>query len=87
MRADERIRVREPLHICLGCRSKSKKCDKQLTHIVRVINSAIYLIKEYERTLVRIDPWYAILPKHTSYLHYHIRSILLPSHAQLKQNL
>ncbi len=22
--------------ICLGCRSKSKKCDKQLTHIVRV---------------------------------------------------
>ena len=25
-----------PLQICLGCRSKSKKCDKQLTHIVRV---------------------------------------------------
>ena len=26
----------EPLRICLGCRSKSKNCDKQLTHIVRV---------------------------------------------------
>ena len=26
----------EPLQICLECRSKSKKCDKQLTHIVRV---------------------------------------------------
>jgi hypothetical protein len=37
LRADERVRVLEPLRICLGCRSKSKKCDKQLTHIVRVI--------------------------------------------------
>jgi hypothetical protein len=36
LRADERVRVQEPLQICLGCRSKSKKCDKQLTHIVRV---------------------------------------------------
>jgi hypothetical protein len=31
------VRVQEPLQICLGCRSKSKKCDKQLTHIVRVM--------------------------------------------------
>ena len=30
------VRVQRPLQICLGCRSKSKKCDKQLTHIVRV---------------------------------------------------
>ena len=34
--ADARVRVQEPLQICLECRSKSKKCDKQLTHIVRV---------------------------------------------------
>ena len=27
----------KPLRICLECRSKSKKCDKQLTHIVRVM--------------------------------------------------
>src|SRR4030042_51444 len=31
------VRVQEPLQICLECRSKSKKCDKQLTHIVRVM--------------------------------------------------
>jgi len=37
LRADERVRVQQPLQICLGCRSESKKCDKQLTHIVRVI--------------------------------------------------
>jgi len=43
MRAYARIRVQRPLLICLGCRSKSKKCDKQLTFIVRVIASAIYI--------------------------------------------
>jgi len=37
LRADERVRVQEPLRICLESRSKSKKCDKQLTLIVRVI--------------------------------------------------
>jgi hypothetical protein len=36
LRADARVRVQEPLQICLECRNKSKKCDKQLTHIVRV---------------------------------------------------
>ena len=36
MRADARVRVQEPLQICLRCRSKSKNRDKQLTHIVRV---------------------------------------------------
>ena len=38
LRADARVRVQELLQICLECRSKSKKCDKQLTHIVRVIS-------------------------------------------------
>jgi hypothetical protein len=37
MRADARVRVQQPLQIYLECRGKSKKCDKQLTHIVRVI--------------------------------------------------
>ena len=36
LRADAGVLVQEPLPICLGCRSKSKKCDKQLTFIVRV---------------------------------------------------
>jgi len=36
LRADARVRVQGSLQICLECRSKSKKCDKQLTHIVRV---------------------------------------------------
>ena len=43
LRADERVRVQQPLQICLGCRSKSKKCDKQLTHIVRVMRSLFIL--------------------------------------------
>jgi len=38
LRTDARVRVQEPLQICLGSRSKSKKCDKRLTHIVRVIS-------------------------------------------------
>ena len=42
LRADERVRVQRPLQICLRCRSKSKKCDKQLTHIVRVIGCCYY---------------------------------------------
>jgi hypothetical protein len=37
LRADERVRVQRLLQICLEGRSKSKKCDKQLTHIVRVM--------------------------------------------------
>jgi hypothetical protein len=37
LRAGARIRVQESLQICLESRSKSKKCDKRLTHIVRVI--------------------------------------------------
>ena len=36
LRADVGVRVQQALQICLGSRSKSKKCDKQLTHIVRV---------------------------------------------------
>jgi len=41
LHADERVRVQEPLQICLECRSKSKNRDKQLTHIVRVIRRSI----------------------------------------------
>jgi hypothetical protein len=37
--ADARVRVQQPLQICLEGKSKSKKCDKQLTHIVRVRQS------------------------------------------------
>ena len=44
LRADERVRVQELLRTCLECRSKSKKCDKQLTHIVRVIASALLIL-------------------------------------------
>jgi hypothetical protein len=36
LRADARVRVQQPLQIYLERRNKSKKCDKQLTHIVRV---------------------------------------------------
>ena len=39
LRADVRVRVQAPLQSCLGSRSKSKNCDKQLTHIVRVMRS------------------------------------------------
>jgi hypothetical protein len=36
LRTDARVRVHPPLQICHECRNKSKKHDKQLTHIVRV---------------------------------------------------
>jgi len=42
-RADARVRVQQTLRICLECRSKSKKCDKQLTHIVRVMVSCYFI--------------------------------------------
>ena len=38
------VRVQEPLQSCLGSRSKSKKHDKQLTHIVRVMVCSYLLI-------------------------------------------
>jgi len=41
--ADARVRVQEPLQIRLECRSRSKKCDKQLTHIVRVSVSDLFI--------------------------------------------
>ena len=44
LRADARVRVQRPLRICLECRSNSKKCDKQLTHIVRVSLRYLLLI-------------------------------------------
>jgi hypothetical protein len=42
--ADARVRVHEPLQIYLECRSKSKNRDKQLTHIVRVSTSNLFVI-------------------------------------------
>jgi hypothetical protein len=39
--ADERVRVQWTLRICLGCRSKCKNRDKQLTFIVRVISRPV----------------------------------------------
>ena len=45
--ADARVRVQEPLQICLECRSKSKNHDKQLTHIVRVSISCFITFVTY----------------------------------------
>ena len=42
---DERVRVQRPLRICLGCRSKSKKYDKQLTFIDLVICRLLFFVK------------------------------------------
>jgi hypothetical protein len=52
LKADARIRVQEPLQICLGCRSKSKNRDKQLTHIVRVI-SRLLKVRQFIHYLIR----------------------------------
>jgi len=43
--ADARVRVQQALQICLGSRNKRKKCDKQLTHIVRVIGRHFIIVK------------------------------------------
>jgi len=40
--------VQEPLQICLECRSKSKKCDKQLTHIVRVSSRNYFVVYQQD---------------------------------------
>jgi len=45
LRADERVKVQEPLRICHRSRSKSKNRDKQLTHIVRVSGRFILIIQ------------------------------------------
>ena len=47
---DARVRVQEPLHICLGSRSKSKNRDKQLTHIVRV-SGCFYFFRLYHHQI------------------------------------
>jgi len=58
---DERVRVLEPLQICFERRSQSKKCDKQLTHIVGVaiiifINLFIIsiLTSHYEKVKIKM---------------------------------
>jgi hypothetical protein len=45
LRADARVRVQVTLQICFECRSKSKKCDKQLTFIVRVSTCFLFFKK------------------------------------------
>ena len=51
LRVDARVRVQEPLQIYLGSRSKSKKCDKQLTHIVRVSGAFLFFSYIYPNCL------------------------------------
>ena len=50
LRADAGVWVQQPLQICLAGRSKSKKCDKQLTHIVRVSRRHFYFFKFFNKT-------------------------------------
>ena len=58
LRAGARVRMQEPFLIYLECRSKSKKCDKQLTHIVRVIASVLFFNKsqKFFIAFVHISP-------------------------------
>ena len=54
LHVDERVRVQQPLQICLERRSKSKKCDEQLTHIVRVmVRYVLILCKKLDNYNVR----------------------------------
>jgi hypothetical protein len=46
--AEAGVRVQEPLQSCLECRSKSKNCDEQLTHIVRVIGCLLFFNLDVE---------------------------------------
>ena len=39
------VRVCQTVLSCLGSRNKSKKCDKQLTHIVRVISRCLFILQ------------------------------------------
>ena len=50
--SDERVRVQQPVLICLESRSKSKKCDKQLTHIVRVTGRFLFIFSVEIQSLV-----------------------------------
>jgi hypothetical protein len=48
------VRVQQPLQICLECRSKSKKCDKQLTHIVRVSTSSGLKLSRLQKSVMLV---------------------------------
>jgi hypothetical protein len=52
LRADERVRVQEPLQSCLRSRSKSKKCDKLIDPTVRVGGSYFYKVKSSNRLFI-----------------------------------
>jgi hypothetical protein len=53
--ANARVRVQQSLQICLDGRSKSKKCDKQLTHIVRVSVSFILIFNNLKQDITKIE--------------------------------
>jgi hypothetical protein len=55
LRADPRVRVPNPLQICLWCRSNSKNRDKQLTHIVRVKGRAALKVSSYESCYFELE--------------------------------
>ena len=44
MASSARVRVQLAILICLGSRKKGKKCDKKLTHIVRVSICDVYKV-------------------------------------------
>jgi hypothetical protein len=46
LRAGAGVRVQLPLRIYLECSGKSKKCDTQLTHIVRV-RLSLFIFNHY----------------------------------------
>ena len=62
LHADARVRVQQPLQICLEGRSKSKKHDKQLTHIVRVMHSLFINIFSELISLFVFDKLYIFVP-------------------------
>jgi len=66
LRADAGIRIQRPLQICLRCRSKSKKCDKQLTHIVRVMGQALLFVSVPENCQVKRYFFYLIISSYLS---------------------
>ena len=65
LRADARVQGQRPLRICLGCRNIRKKCDKQLTFIVRVMCWPYFLLSC--STQIRSDVLY---PKFSAIFKY-----------------
>jgi hypothetical protein len=68
-RAYARVRVQLALQICHEWRNKSKKCDKQLTHIVRVMLMPFILMK---LTYIYLRQFHLSLHLHILYGKEHI---------------